>query len=90
MFRVWGYQQISGTGGQLDFVMGAYHSKGGQSFICTPSTRTLKDGTKESLIAPVLTPGSIVTTPKRYPHDRYGIRRCQSERKIHFGSVQNF
>lgn len=59
-----GYQQISGTGGQLDFVMGAYQSKGGQSFICTPSTRTLSDGSKESLIAPTLTPGSIVTTPR--------------------------
>ena len=35
-----------------------------QSFICTPSTRTLKDGSKESLIAPILTPGAIVTTPR--------------------------
>ncbi|MDO4545704.1 MAG: acetyl-CoA hydrolase/transferase C-terminal domain-containing protein [Bacillota bacterium] len=59
-----GYQQISGTGGQLDFVMGAYHSKGGKSFLCTPATRTLKDGSMESLIAPTLTPGSIVTTPR--------------------------
>ena len=59
-----GHQQISGTGGQLDFVMGAFLSKGGKSFICTPSTRTLKDGTKESLIAPMLTPGAIVTTPR--------------------------
>ena len=59
-----GHQQISGTGGQLDFVMGAFLSKGGQSFICTPSTRTLKDGSKESLIAPILTPGAIVTTPR--------------------------
>lgn len=59
-----GHQQISGTGGQLDFVMGAFLSEGGQSFICTPSTRTLKDGTKESLISPILTPGAIVTTPR--------------------------
>jgi len=59
-----GYQQISGTGGQLDFVMGAFLSKGGKSFICTPSTRTLKDGSKESLIMPTLAPGSIVTTPR--------------------------
>ena len=63
-----GYQQISGTGGQLDFVMGAFLSKGGQSFICTPSTRTLKDGSKESLIAPTLAPGSIVTTPRMATH----------------------
>lgn len=59
-----GLQHISGTGGQLDFVMGAFLSKGGKSFICTPSTRTLKDGSRESLIAPLLTPGSIVTTPR--------------------------
>lgn len=63
-----GYQHISGTGGQLDFVMGAFLSKGGKSFICTPSTRTLKDGSKESLIAPTLAPGSIVTTPRMATH----------------------
>ncbi len=59
-----GTQQISGTGGQLDFVLGAYASKGGKSFLCTPSTRTLKDGSKESLIRPMLSEGSIVTTPR--------------------------
>lgn len=59
-----GHQQISGTGGQLDFVMGAYQSKGGHSFICTPSTRTMPDGSVESLITPMLTPGAIVTTPR--------------------------
>ena len=32
-----GTKQISGTGGQLDFVMGAYRSKGGKSFICLSS-----------------------------------------------------
>lgn len=59
-----GHQQISGTGGQLDFVMGSYQSKGGHSFICTPSTRLMEDGTVESLITPMLTSGSIVTTPR--------------------------
>ena len=59
-----GYQQISGTGGQLDFVLGAFQSKGGQSFLCTPSTRKNKDGELESLITPGLAPGSIVTTPR--------------------------
>ena len=59
-----GHQQISGTGGQLDFVLGAYQSKGGQSFLCTPSTRTTPDGRIESLISPVLPPGAIVTTPR--------------------------
>ncbi len=59
-----GHQQISGTGGQLDFVLGAFQSNGGQSFLCTPATRTTRDGKMESLIAPGLTPGSIVTTPR--------------------------
>ena len=63
-----GHQQISGTGGQLDFVMGAFQSEGGKSFICTPSTRALPDGTVESLIAPMLKPGSIVTTPRMATH----------------------
>lgn len=59
-----GHQQISGTGGQLDFVLGAYQSNGGQSFLCTPSTRVNKDGKLESLISPVLPTGAIVTTPR--------------------------
>lgn len=59
-----GYQHISGTGGQLDFVLGAFQSKGGQSFLCTPSTRVNKNGELESLITPGLAPGSIVTTPR--------------------------
>ena len=59
-----GHQQISGTGGQLDFVLGAYQSEDGQSFLCTPSTRMNADGRMESLISPVLPPGAIVTTPR--------------------------
>lgn len=39
-----GIRQISGAGGQLDFVMGAYLSKGGKSFVCLSSTFTNKKG----------------------------------------------
>ena len=46
-----GIKQISGAGGQLDFVLGAYLSKGGKSFICCSSTFKKKDGTLESLTA---------------------------------------
>lgn len=60
--------QISGTGGQLDFVMGAYHSKGGQSFICVPSTRKFPDGEVKSLIVPALPAGSVITTPRTATH----------------------
>lgn len=39
-----GFRHISGTGGQLDFVMGAYLSRGGKSFICLSSTVAGRDG----------------------------------------------
>ncbi|MDD4199821.1 MAG: acetyl-CoA hydrolase/transferase C-terminal domain-containing protein [Eubacteriales bacterium] len=77
-----GTQQVSGTGGQLDFVLGAYASKGGKSFLCTPSTRTLKDGTKETLIKPTLTEGSIVTTPRTATNfivTEYGIANLKGK-----------
>lgn len=63
-----GLQHIGGTGGQLDFVMGAFKSKGGQSFLCTPSCRTNKDGSKESLITARLPEGSIVSAPRSATH----------------------
>ncbi len=63
-----GFQHISGTGGQLDFVQGAYGSNGGKSFICLHSTRKKKDGSVESLIKPALPLGSIITTPRAAVH----------------------
>ena len=39
-----GLRQISGTGGQVDFVVGAYESKDGKSFLAFTSTFTDKDG----------------------------------------------
>ena len=71
-----GLKHISGTGGQLDFVMGAYLSKGGKSFICMSSTVTGKDGTVKSRIVPTLAPGSIVTDPRscvQYIVTEYGM-----------------
>lgn len=70
------WQHIGGNGGQLDFVMGAFKSKEGQSFLCLPSTRTKKDGTLESLIVPRLPEGSIVTVPRAGVHNivtEYGM-----------------
>ena len=52
-----GLKHISGTGGQLDFAMGAYLSKGGKSFICMSSTVTGRDGSVKSRIVPTLTNG---------------------------------
>ena len=56
-----GTKPISGAGGQLDFVLGAYLSKGGKSFICCSSTYKDKKGNIKSRILPILDRGSIVT-----------------------------
>ena len=63
-----GSKHISGAGGQLDFVLGAYLSRGGKSFICCSSTFKKKDGTLESRIVPTLAPGSIVTDTRANIH----------------------
>lgn len=59
-----GIRNISGAGGQLDFVMGAYLSKGGKSFICLSSTFKTKDGEIKSRILPTLNTGASVTDTK--------------------------
>ena len=63
-----GTRPISGAGGQLDFVLGAYLSQGGKSFICLSSTYRAKDGTLHSRIRPTLTEGSIVTDTRANLH----------------------
>ncbi len=58
-----GHQQISGSGGQLDFIRGANMSKGGISILCLASGRTTKSG-KKSNIRLSLPEGTPVTTPR--------------------------
>ena len=58
-----GTRQISGTGGQLDFLEGASISRGGKSFICLKSTFTDANGVKHSCIVPKFG-GDIITTPR--------------------------
>jgi acyl-CoA hydrolase len=70
-----GHRQISGTGGQSQFVRGAYASRGGKSFICLPSIFE-KDGQRRSRIVLSLTPGNIATTTRSdvmYVVTEYGI-----------------
>jgi acyl-CoA hydrolase len=70
-----GFRQISGTGGQLQFVRGAYASKGGKSFICLASTYE-RHGARRSRIVLSLTSGNIVTTPRTdmmYVVTEYGM-----------------
>lgn len=59
-----GTRHISGTGGQLDYVLGAYESKGGKTFICLPSVNIGKDGSIKTRIVPTLGTGAIVTDPR--------------------------
>lgn len=71
-----GWKQISGTGGQLDFVQAAYASRGGRSFICMSSTFTDKQGNMKSRIIPTLSPGTIATDPRTAGHyivTEYGV-----------------
>jgi acyl-CoA hydrolase len=70
-----GHRHISGTGGQLQFVRGAYASNGGKSFLCLSSTYD-KGRERASRIVATLTLGSIVTTPRTdtmYVVTEYGI-----------------
>jgi len=60
-----GPMQFSGTGGQADFVRGAFNSPGGKSFLALYSTA--KSG-EVSRIVPTLTPGAAVTTPRQDVH----------------------
>ncbi len=57
-------RQLSGTGGQLDFLEGAIRSAGGQGFICLNAARTIKDGTLKSNIVAAVAPGTTVSAPR--------------------------
>ena len=70
-----GHRHISGTGGQLQFVRGAYASKGGKSFMCLSSTYE-RHSVRKSRIVLNLTAGNVVTTPRTdmmYVVTEYGI-----------------
>ena len=58
-----GLRQISGTGGQVDFLTGAAMSRGGKAFICVASSRVGKDGVRRSNIVPHFN-GEIITSPR--------------------------
>ena len=62
-------RQISGTGGQLDFVNGSFISNGGKSFICMASTfKDKTTGKIHSRIVPTLPQGEVVTAPRSQIH----------------------
>jgi len=74
-----GLRQISGVGGQVDFVRGATLSKGGRSIMAMPSTAT---GGRISKIVSCIGEGAAVTT-SRYDVDyvvtEYGIAKLRGE-----------
>ena len=72
-----GWRAYSGTGGQADFVRAANRSRGGKSFIVTPSTA--KNDTI-SRITPTLAVGTHVTTSKNdvnYVVTEYGVAQLR-------------
>ncbi|CFX02235.1 Acetyl-CoA hydrolase/transferase [Syntrophomonas zehnderi OL-4] len=76
-----GLRQISGTGGQLDFVVGAFHSRNGKSFLAFSSTYKDKEGNLHSRIRPYLTPGATVTVPRtqvQYLVTEYGMTNMKA------------
>ena len=74
-----GRRQISGVGGQVEFVRGANMSRGGKSIMAMPSTAA--EG-RISKIVPVIGEGAAVTT-SRYDADyivtEYGAARLKGE-----------
>jgi butyryl-CoA:acetate CoA-transferase len=71
-----GTEQKTGTGGQLDFIFGAFQSKGGKGIISLSSTHKDKEGKLHTRIVPSVTPGSIVTVPRsivQYVATEYGV-----------------
>ena len=76
-----GHRHISGSGGQAQFVRGAYASNGGKSFICLSSTHERR-GIRKSRIVLSLTAGNIVTTTRSdmmYVVTEYGITNLKGK-----------
>lgn len=60
-----GGAQFGGTGGQLDFVTGAFNSHGGKSFLAFYATAR---GGKSSRVVPRFDTGTAITTPRMAVH----------------------
>jgi len=72
----------TGTGGQLDFITGAFGSRGGKGIIALSSTRKDSSGNTVSRIVPTFEPGTIVTVPRSLVHyvaTEYGIVQLKTK-----------
>lgn len=70
-----GFKHRTGTGGQLQFVRGAFMSEGGKSFMCL-SSRYMKGDQPRSRIVAGHPPGTTITTPRTdvmYVVTEYGM-----------------
>ncbi|NPU85918.1 MAG: acetyl-CoA hydrolase/transferase family protein [Syntrophaceae bacterium] len=71
-----GHRMVSGVGGQLDFMVGTFYSRGGRGITMLYSSRKLKDGSFVSAIVPELPLGTPVSVPRFYAQyvvTEYGI-----------------
>ena len=71
--------QFSGTGGQLDFVRGAFDSRGGKSILAFYSTARKGE---VSRVVPRFETGTVVTTPRMDTHylvTEYGVVNLKGE-----------
>ena len=67
-----------GIGGQMDFLEGAFRSRGGKGFICLNSSRMDKEGKRKSNIVPYIPGGSTVSVPRTMIEcvvTEYGVAR---------------
>ena len=74
-----GYNMLSGSGGQVDFMRGARRSKGGRSILAFASTAK---GGEISRIVPILAEGAAITTGRNdvdYVVTEYGVARLRGK-----------
>jgi len=75
-------RQISGIGGQFDFIFGSHRSNGGKGFTCMNSTATDNNGNLISRIVPGLEPCTAVSLPRfitYYIVTEYGIANMKGK-----------
>ncbi len=75
-----GHTQISGVGGQLEFITGAYWSDGGKPINMLSAARKNPDGSLTSAIVPELPAGTPVSVPRMftdYVITEYGVARLR-------------
>jgi 4-hydroxybutyrate CoA-transferase len=79
-----GHMMISGSGGQLEFVVGSHYAQNGRSLTVLPAA-SMRNGQLVSNIVPDFEPGTPVTVPRTYVDyvvTEYGIARMRDKTRI--------